>query len=153
MRGASTRIKCRSWEGSNSHCEEWEASGLTTRPRGLDEVRCNMDHFRTTVSCKNFLVAVFLCFQMLGSALLAQPGPPCPRGKNRDPPSQPGGLKRKKSCNRKLLQETVARYWSIIIPRSSPRGREVKPQASHSSQCEFEPSQLRHFIRALAPRT
>ena len=35
MRGASTRIKCRSWEGSNSHCEEWEASGLTTRPRGL----------------------------------------------------------------------------------------------------------------------
>ena len=38
MRGASARIKCRSWEGSNSHCEEWEASGLTTRPRGLDEL-------------------------------------------------------------------------------------------------------------------
>ena len=37
MRGASARIKCRSWEGSNSHCEEWEASGLTTRPRGLDD--------------------------------------------------------------------------------------------------------------------
>ena len=36
MRGASARIKSRSWEGSNSHCEEWEASGLTTRPRGLD---------------------------------------------------------------------------------------------------------------------
>ena len=37
MRGAVSRIKCRSWEGSNSHCEEWEAGGLTTRPRGLDQ--------------------------------------------------------------------------------------------------------------------
>ena len=36
---------------------------------------------------------------------------------------------------------------------SSPRGRVVETQAFHSSQCEFEPSQLRHFIRALAPRT
>ena len=42
MRGASARIKCRSWEGSNSHCEEWEASGLTTRPRGLDIVESSV---------------------------------------------------------------------------------------------------------------
>ena len=33
---------------------------------------------------------------------------------------------------------------------SSPRGRVVKPLASHSSQCEFEPSQkLRHMLSGL----
>ena len=38
MRGASARIKCRSWEGSNSQCEEWETRDLATRPGGLDAV-------------------------------------------------------------------------------------------------------------------
>ena len=50
MRGASARIKCRSWEGSNSHCEEWEASGLTTRPRGLDVKK---NYFRRTWRSKS----------------------------------------------------------------------------------------------------
>ena len=34
--GATPGITCRSWEDSNSQCDEWEACGLTTRPRELD---------------------------------------------------------------------------------------------------------------------
>ena len=58
VRGASARIKCRSWEGSNSHCEECKASGLTTRPRELDLRRINP----VRRGRRGDLFLIFFCF-------------------------------------------------------------------------------------------